>query len=789
MKRNNILWFTCVVTIVLLTQAGGLGEPSFQRSGDIYEEKLEPSSLFSWPKALVRIDLVDQPSLPFNYLDIVGYQPGTSIDVVLPYTELPTFTQMNLTYSLLISDVDQYSRSVEQYYHSLDEMEELLHSLAAAHPEVTSLYSIGKSIEGRDIWCLEITDNPGVDEGEPGVFYMGLHHAREWPTLEICLYIAETLLSEYSQNSEIHELLNNRRLWIVPCVNPDGYSYCHDHGRDWRKNRHYFPDSNTYGVDLNRNYCGASNGAPLGIWGSVGTSHDPRSEVYCGPSCQSEPETQAICSMFQHHDICACITWHTHGELVMWPWGYNPDQIAPDNEYMAEIGREIASRMTNQEGTGTYVPTQAAGLYGTTGDTTDWAYGYGYYIQGRPTFAYTIEACSSFHPSGVLQQVCKENYDGALYLFEEAGAIKETVTPQVLPPKIKRMSSDADGTYQVQWSEQNPDAHASMFQLDELSGLSLFTDKGDSLEGLWQLDGFETSDTHAHSSIRSYESNALGKVYTTMTTTYPLPITEETILSFWCLYNTLPEANYGYVEVSRDDLCYDVLESFSGTSEDWTYHEYSLASYAGGSLFIRFRTMSEVLGSASEFYIDDITPVPWFTSLDTLSESIETTGFDIVEKTEGIYYYRVRGYNMVHGWGTFSTLESILVGTADSNPPGLPVIKGPQRGTAGTVYSYTICSTDPDGDPIFYYIDWGDGQCDAWIEPFLSGEEVSFDHIWNTTGRYTIKVKAKDSHDAESDWASFSLRIPKSRTRFYSLFTLLQEFLAKDRPFLFLLND
>jgi carboxypeptidase T len=788
MNRNKILWFTCILTPLLLLQTGGLGEHLFQETDDIQEPNVAMSSLAAFPKALVRISLSNRPSLPLDDLDIVGQQPGTSIDVILPYSELPLLIKTNVTYSLLIADVDQYSRSVARYYHSLEEMEELLHSLAAANPDITHLFSIGKSVEGRDIWCLEITDNPGVDEGEPGVFYMGLHHAREWPSMEICLYIAERLLAEYTQNAEIHDLLENRRLWIVPCVNPDGYFYCHDHGRDWRKNRHYFAESETYGVDLNRNYCGSTNGDPLGIWGTVGMSHQPSSEVYCGPSCQSEPETQAICSMFQQYDICACITYHTYGELVLWPWGYSWDMQPPDDEYMAEVGREIASRITRQEDTGTYFPKQAAGLYGTTGDTTDWAYGYGHYIQGRPTFAYTIEACSSFHPSGVLDQVCMENYDGALYLLEEVAKIKETVIPRVLPPQIDTMTTDLDGTYQVQWTEQNPDAQASMFQVDELSGLTLKTDKGDSGDGLWDLDGFVTSETHSHSPSRSFQSKPMSKPYATMTTTYPLPITEETMLSFWCLYDTYKDANYAYVEISRDNISYEVLESFSGTSDNWTYHEYSLAPYAGESLYIRFRTTNEIFSTNSNFYVDDITPIPQFTTLDTLSESITGTHFDIIGKMEGTYYYRVRGYNTEHGWGTFSTLEDIRVGTASSNPPALPTIKGPQRSTAGTNVTYTFRSTDPEGDPIFYFIDWGDGQSEAWVGPYLSGEEVSFDHTWNTSGRYIIKVKAKDNHDAESDWASFSLRIPRSQTRFHTFISILQGYHTSEKPFVLLLK-
>ena len=96
-------------------------------------------------------------------------------------------------------------------------MEDFLNEIRNKYPEITNLYSIGKTYEDRDIWCLEITDNPGVDEEEPGV-YMGLHHAREWPSLEICLYIADILTSNYGLDSEITEIVNNIFLKVNPLI-------------------------------------------------------------------------------------------------------------------------------------------------------------------------------------------------------------------------------------------------------------------------------------------------------------------------------------------------------------------------------------------------------------------------------------------------------------------------------------------------------------------------------------------------------------------------------------------
>jgi hypothetical protein len=625
--------------------------------------------------------------------------------------------------------MDSYSQSFVDQYHTFDEMEQILQDIAEDYPDITSLYSIGKSYEGRDVWCLEVSDNPSVDEGEPGVFYMGLHHAREWPTLEICLYIADNLTSQYGTDPDITDVVDNRRLWLVPCVNPDGYHYCHDLGNDWRKNRHYFPDfgiRGTWGVDLNRNYGGSSNGDAWGSWGSLGpgsASHVPSRDVYCGPFALSELETQTIRDVFLENDICASISWHTFSELVMWPWGYSTNAKTPDDEYMAYVGTQIASRITNQDGSGNYTPTQSSGLYPTTGDTTDWAYGYGHYIQGRPTFSYTIEACSSFHPSeSYLDQICRENFDGALYLLQEAENIKNNVTPRVIPPEIDEMFPDSDGNYTVSWVEKNLDAKPDYFQLDELTDLSIVIDDIESGPDLWLLDGFSITDSKRHSDSNSFKSRKNNTDVSSMTSVYPVPI----------------------------------------SSNGWIYQEYDLDDFVGDSVFVRFRHTTDYNILGDGFYVDDISPVANFNSVNSLSSSIDNNYFEINGRSKGTYYYRARGHNSEHGWGDFSTLKRINVAVENNEPPNKPIINGPTSGNINVEYTYTTSTTDPNRNRLYYLFDWGDGKFSGWVGPYNSGETAEASHKWSKKGDYEIRVKAKDEYTAESEWSdSLPISMPK----------------------------
>jgi carboxypeptidase T len=616
------------------------------------------------PDVLVRVTTGSTaPVLPQN-IELASENPGQWVDVIMPSTRLHELTELNLPYSILIPDVGAYEAQMAGSYHTFAQIQNILQGIASNHSDIAKLYSIGTSYEGRSIWCLEISDNPGVDEGEPGVFFMGLHHAREWPSAEICLYIANNLTAGYGVNSTITNWVNSRRIWIVPIQNPDGYYYSHDQGIDWRKNRHYFPQYGTYGVDTNRNYDGSSNGDPYGAWGAVTSwaiSHEPDNECYDGPGPTSELEDQAIASIFLHNNISACITYHTYGEEVMWPWGYTSG-TTPDNTYISQVGQQIASRIQVQGGGGTYDPHQSVGLYPTVADTIDFAYGYSHYVQGRADFVYCIEACNQFEPpASQLDSICYQNCKGALYLLDQAETIRDTVVPRVIPPVIAPMANDSDGNYQVSWTLQNQGANPDAFQLSELKNLSLNTDDAESGTGNWTVDGFSSTTSKYHSGSHSFKSTNGDYKVCSMTTKTPLPVTKGMNLSFWCWYSVSQNADYAYVEVSTNGRSYTMLGSFTGSSGGWVQKEYSLDNYSGKSLFIRFRYCTDSYGHSDVFYVDDITPMAHFNSTTILSSTITNTYYDITNQPLGTYYYCVRGHNAARGWGDNSTLAIINV--------------------------------------------------------------------------------------------------------------------------------
>ncbi len=325
---------------------------------------------------------------------------------------------------ITVSSLPQPSRNFpieDAAFHDYEEVHAELEQLAKENPEVAQVITIGKSLEGRELWGIRISSSKQKDS-LPTAIFMGCHHAREHLSVEIPLKLASHLVTHSRSDARIQELLANSEVWIVPMVNPDGaeFDIASKDYQWWRKNRAK-NDGESRGVDLNRNYGGKG-------WGGPGSSGVASSDIYHGPSAFSEPETLAVRDFVRARKrATVLLTFHTFSELVLWPWGHTDDEIenVEDRRVFETMGKKMAT--WNH-----YTPEKSSDLYLASGDTTDWAY------DELKIFAFTFELspnslfAGGFYPGAkAIEPTFQANLEPTLYLIEHAPnpyAVNHSVT-------------------------------------------------------------------------------------------------------------------------------------------------------------------------------------------------------------------------------------------------------------------------------------------------------------------------------------------------------------------------
>ncbi|MFV8129192.1 M14 family metallopeptidase [Streptomyces syringium] len=312
-------------------------------------------------------------------------------------------------------------------YHNYNEALAEINAGVAAHPSIMAKKVIGKSYEGRDIVAIKISDNVGTDEAEPEVLFTHHQHAREHLTVEMALYLLKEFGGKYGSDARVTKMIDNREIWIVPDVNPDGGEYDIATGsyRSWRKTRQPNAGSSSRGTDPNRNWdykwgcCGGSSGSP-------------GSETYRGTAAESAPEVKVVADFVRSRvvggkqQIKAAIDFHTYSELVLWPFGYTYSDTAPgmtkdDHDAFAAIGKSMAA--SNR-----YTPEQSSDLYITDGSIDDWLWG------NQKIFAYTFEMYPGpsgsggfYPPDEVIGRETARNRDAVLQLLENADCMYRAI--------------------------------------------------------------------------------------------------------------------------------------------------------------------------------------------------------------------------------------------------------------------------------------------------------------------------------------------------------------------------
>lgn len=419
-----------------------------------------------------------------------------------------------------------------QDYFTYDSMMDALDMIENEHSDIVKIYDLtdrikgndkgipGHTWQGRSVWAVKVSD--GVDEEvdyysdpeEADVLIVGAHHGNEWPSFEVCMYLLfylteyygepltdndgdgkvnedpmdmvdnddDGLIDEDENEGRITWLVDNREIWIVPMLNPDGVDM--DQRQNGREEVPGGPGGSslpTNGVDINRNYPYMWDSEPDPNTGMTMDTGDRYSSTYRGPNDNhdddddavveyefdihdkifketwrqidedpmddidndndglidedidggfSEPETMAMYYLvddyFRTHegatekkdyniwesDFIASISYHTHGAMILYPWGYSRDPTSHDALFQY-MGQELSYFNG-------YDVMQGPELYPTSGDFDDWLYGkYG-------IMAYTFELNAGSHKgeAGDIINISRANLPCNLYIAEMAPQIE-----------------------------------------------------------------------------------------------------------------------------------------------------------------------------------------------------------------------------------------------------------------------------------------------------------------------------------------------------------------------------
>lgn len=370
--------------------------------------------------------------------------------------------------------------------YTYDELGKQLKDLNKAYGKLSKLETIGKTHEGRPLYCMTITDQSVAKSKKTEVTVFGNIHGGERESASSAMYSAWYLL-ENSGTTKVKTLLKNYIVYVIPVINPDGY----EQSFIWNTRQNMKPtDHDGDGIPFNDNYKDIDGDGYIAdisavdaaktVTGSAGRESDDankdgilgndpkgsnidmnRTFDYLwgedgvmdseGESPASEPEIQAVQNFIKAHPNMTCLaTLHTGIQCVLYPWGYRKAHKDLDDmndiKYMDQTAKEMTK--TIAEGTQrNFYYKQSYHDYPTYSELIDYAYGkFGIHPYTIEVYSGGSSEDSAYDPNHDLSsdKGCKWNnklpdVKEVYYTHEEAAKILEAagVDPANLQIKDK----------------------------------------------------------------------------------------------------------------------------------------------------------------------------------------------------------------------------------------------------------------------------------------------------------------------------------------------------------------
>jgi hypothetical protein len=430
------------------------------------------------------------------------------------------------------------------------------------------------------------------------------------------------------------------------CVNPDGYYYNEvtdpDGGGMWRKNRRDNGDG-SWGVDLNRNY-----GYEWG-YDNYGSSPYPSDPTYRGPSAFSEAETQAMRDFIISRDFVVTVSYHSHGNLFLYPWGYD-HFLTPNHELFVMMG-DSATAING------YDPMPVFQFYVVNGGTDDW--GYGEQTLKNKNYAVSLEVGGDLDgfwpPTSRITPLVEEHLEANLFYARMADNPEGMLPPA--PPVVYCPGEISTSSFELVWSHDDEFNPAVSYQVWQYRGLTRVTDDLEFHINSWALDGFEWSSARSYSGNYSFYSENNSDADHTALAVNSINVTAGDSVTFWTWYDIETDWDYGYVEVSVDGQTWTSIpgnitttsnphgnnlgHGITGSSGGWQEATFDLSAYQDESIYLRFRYVSDSYVNEEGWYVDDIYPVESFAEELVLGLGLTDTTLLVEGLEEDEYYYQV----------------------------------------------------------------------------------------------------------------------------------------------------
>jgi hypothetical protein len=202
------------------------------------------------------------------------------------------------------------------FYPTYEAYIELMNQFQETYPDLCQVFSIGQSVQGREILFARISDNAEWEPGEAQFLYTSSMHGDEITGYVLMLRLIDHLLSNYGSDPQVTHLVNNLDIWINPLANPDGTYFSGNHTVSGAKR------FNANNVDINRNF------------------PDPED----GPNPDGKPwqlETLAFIQLAEENRFIVSANLHGGAEVCNYPWD-TWAQLAADDEWWQYVCREYA---------------------------------------------------------------------------------------------------------------------------------------------------------------------------------------------------------------------------------------------------------------------------------------------------------------------------------------------------------------------------------------------------------------------------------------------------------------